>query len=229
MGFRFQVAFDITEEIQAREKAKEVQDRLAAAEKSVRDSNEWLRLAMHGSSMGLWYWNELGWDLFWDAKTREIFNVGSDEAITLDTFYEALHPDDRERVKNDWRYQFEHGEPFDLEYRVVGSEGSVRWLQSHGCGYFDETGKPHSMFGVVFDITERKLTQEALSSMSGKLIEAHEQERTRIARELHDDISQRIPLITIYFEQLKRELPASDNGSALIVQQITGAPLKRTH
>jgi signal transduction histidine kinase len=85
------------------------------------------------------------------------------------------------------------------------------------------------MFGVVFDITERKLTQEALSSMSGKLIEAHEQERTRIARELHDDISQRIPLITIYFEQLKRELPASDNGSALIVQQITGAPLKRTH
>jgi len=65
--------------------------------------------------------------------------------------------------------------------------------------------------------------------MSGKLIEAHEQERTRIARELHDDISQRIPLITIYFEQLKRELPASDNGSALIVQQITGAPLKRTH
>lgn len=59
------------------------------------------------------------------------------------------------------------------------------------------------MIGMVADITERKLTEEALSKVSGRLIEAHEEERIRIARELHDDIGQRLALLTIELEQLK--------------------------
>jgi len=57
---------------------------------------------------------------------------------------------------------------------------------------------------------ERKRDQRALSNVSRKLIEAHEEERTRIARELHDDINQRIALIAVNLETLKRQLPASD-------------------
>jgi len=51
--------------------------------------------------------------------------------------------------------------------------------------------------GEVLDITERKQAEEVLSSVSRKLIEAQEQERTRIARELHDDINQRLALVAI--------------------------------
>ena len=58
---------------------------------------------------------------------------------------------------------------------------------------------------------ERERDQKALSNVSGKLIEAHEEERTWIARELHDDINQRVALVVADMQNLKQELPASDS------------------
>ena len=60
---------------------------------------------------------------------------------------------------------------------------------------------------AFIDITERKLAQEALASVSRRLIAAQEQERTRIARELHDDICQRLALLAIEREQLQQNPP----------------------
>ncbi len=57
---------------------------------------------------------------------------------------------------------------------------------------------------AFFDITQRKLAEAALASVSGKLIEAQEQERSRIARELHDDIGQRLALLAIELAQLQQ-------------------------
>ena len=61
---------------------------------------------------------------------------------------------------------------------------------------------------IVQDITERKRAEEALSTVSQRLIEAHEEERTRIARELHDDINQRVGLVAAYLDQWKQSLLA---------------------
>jgi PAS domain S-box-containing protein len=60
---------------------------------------------------------------------------------------------------------------------------------------------------AFIDITERRLAQEALASVSRRLIEAQEQERTRIARELHDDICQRLALLAIQLEQIQQNPP----------------------
>src|SRR5205807_9236534 len=60
---------------------------------------------------------------------------------------------------------------------------------------------------IARDITERKLAEEALSKMSRRLIEAHEEERTWIARELHDDINQRVALLAVDLERLKQNPP----------------------
>ena len=57
------------------------------------------------------------------------------------------------------------------------------------------------------DITDAKLAQEALADLGRKLIEAHEEERTWIARELHDDVNQRIALLAIELEQWNQQLP----------------------
>jgi PAS domain S-box-containing protein len=65
------------------------------------------------------------------------------------------------------------------------------------------------VLAVAADITERKLAEEALSGMSRRLIEAHEEERTRIARDLHDDINQRLALLAIDIERLKQNPPES--------------------
>jgi signal transduction histidine kinase len=63
------------------------------------------------------------------------------------------------------------------------------------------------IIGMVADVTERKRSEEALAGVSRKLIEAQEQERTRIARELHDDIGQRLAMVTIELEQLRQNSP----------------------
>src|SRR5262249_23150115 len=62
---------------------------------------------------------------------------------------------------------------------------------------------------IMQDITDRKRIEEALRSMNRKLIQAQEEERTWIARELHDDINQRIALLAWRIDSLKQGLPAS--------------------
>ena len=65
------------------------------------------------------------------------------------------------------------------------------------------------MIGMVADVTERKLAEEALSRVGGRLIEAHEEERSRIARDLHDDIGQRLALVVNQLDGLEKDLPDS--------------------
>jgi len=61
--------------------------------------------------------------------------------------------------------------------------------------------------GSCTDVTERKLAEDQLSDMSRKLIDAHEQERTRIGRELHDDIVQRLVLLAVQFDGIQKNIP----------------------
>jgi signal transduction histidine kinase len=58
--------------------------------------------------------------------------------------------------------------------------------------------------GSAIDVTDQKLAQQALEKVSGQLIEAQEKERSRIARELHDDICQRLALLSMELEQADR-------------------------
>jgi signal transduction histidine kinase len=90
---------------------------------------------------------------------------------------------------------------------MLRPDGEVIWLEESGHAFFDGQGRVLRTIGMVSDITERKIAEAALSSVSRKLIEAQEKERTRIARELHDDISQRLALLTIELERLRETSP----------------------
>jgi signal transduction histidine kinase len=92
-------------------------------------------------------------------------------------------------------------------------DGSTIWVERCSRAYFDAAGRLVRIVGMVADITQRKLAEEVLSSVSQRLLEAQEAERARIARELHDDISQRLALLSVGFEQLQRSSP--DSASAL--------------
>ena len=160
-------------------------------------SEEWLRLAKEGSPMGLWYWNEDTGRVFWDAKACEMFGVDPAGEKSLATFYRCLHPGDRERVREVWRYQLEHRLPYDLEYRAVWRDGTIRFIHALGSGYYDKADKPLRMIGVVFDVTERRKADRERLDFGGRLLNAHEEERRHLARELHDDFSQRIALLSV--------------------------------
>jgi signal transduction histidine kinase len=77
------------------------------------------------------------------------------------------------------------------------------WLEKSARAFFDEKGTMLRMIGMVADISERQLAEQALSSVSRKLIEAQENERSRIARELHDDIGQQLALLSVTLDRTK--------------------------
>ena len=105
------------------------------------------------------------------------------------------------------------GAPYELVLEMVRADGTHRWVTARGEAQRDSSGHI-ALRGTVQDITERKLAEEALSSVNGRLIEAQESERARIARDLHDDIGQRLALLALALQQLKGLLPDSSGDEA---------------
>src|SRR4029077_20870830 len=121
-----------------------------------KEAQDLFRLAAEGSHLGVWHWDEVAKTLTWDGATRDMFGVSADGEVTVDTFYRALHPDDAERVKQTWRQALELRLPYQIEFRTQRTDGTIRWVDARGRGYYDEAGKPLWMSGVLFDITDRK-------------------------------------------------------------------------
>jgi signal transduction histidine kinase len=165
-------------------------------------ANDRLRLAMEASG-------SVGWDF--DVKSgriQMIFGIPSDPYVTTrEDFIRYVHPDDRTRVSEAIADARQNRKLYAAEFRVVRPDGTVRWLAARGKFYYARNGDPERMLGVSLDITERKLAEEALSSMNRRVIEAEERERNRIAKDLHEDVGQRLALLAIAVEQLKNDLP----------------------
>jgi PAS domain S-box-containing protein len=175
-----------------------------SAEEALRISEERLRLAQWAAHIGTFDVNiRTGVDI-WQPETEALYGLPPGGfGGTLTAFEDMIHPHDRERVIELTQEMMRTGQPAEGEWRVVWPDGSVHWIAGRGQVLMDESGKPSRMLGVNMDITERKRAEAALSGMTRKLVEAQEQERARIARELHDDINQRLALLAIELEQLQ--------------------------
>jgi PAS domain S-box-containing protein len=115
-----------------------------------------------------------------------------------------VHPDDRDWVIGACVDDIKRGDDHALEYRMIAADGRVVWLHDKAKAVIDR-GKPVELIGIMVDITPLKEAEERLRTLGGRLIEAQELERRRIARELHDDINQRIDLIAIDLERFGKQ------------------------
>ena len=159
-----------------------------------KQAQDLFRLAAEGSHLGVWHWDETARSLSWDRVTQNMFGVSAAVNITIDTFYKALHPDDAERVKQTWRQALELQLPYQIEFRTQRTDGTIRWIHARGRGYYDESGRPLSMTGVVFDITDRKEAELAAQSNREELshlsrVAAMGQLAASIAHELNQPLS----------------------------------------
>jgi PAS domain S-box-containing protein len=186
--------------------------RRADAERDL--ANDRLRLAMESGK-------SVGWD--WDLRTNRdtwfgdlstIFGMPSNIHVGhVDDFRRAVHPEDRGLVWKAVQDALASRSPYAAEFRVLWPNGTVRWVAAKGQFYYSSGGDAERMLGMAVDITERKRAEEVLSSVNGRLIEAQESERARIARDLHDDIGQRLALLAVALEQLKKLQPDSSSGA----------------
>lgn len=112
-----------------------------------------------------------------------------------------LHPDDRDLAMTKFVEYAKAWDNFELDYRMIANDGRVIWLHNL-VSVIREDNKPKTICGFSIDITQNKQTEAALTDMTGRLINAQEDERRRVARELHDDLNQRMALLSIELEQL---------------------------
>jgi len=118
----------------------------------------------------------------------------------------GVHPDDQDHCRRLYSASFNARVDFELEYRLRRFDGEYRWLVDFGVPRFESDGTFLGYIGSCIDITDRKTSEESLHALTGRLISAQEEERARIARELHDDFSQRLALLGIGLGQLWKKL-----------------------
>ncbi len=121
----------------------------------------------------------------------------------------SVHPDDVDGCRAGYEEAFDARRKFVMEYRLRRADGEYRWMLDSGAPRFEGDGTFVGYIGSCTDITDWKGARQALSALGGLLINAQEVERSRIARELHDDLSQRLALLSTDIEQLSQQAEVS--------------------
>ncbi|WP_288520674.1 diguanylate cyclase [uncultured Pseudomonas sp.] len=117
--------------------------------------------------IGTWDWDIDTNQLYWSDAIFGMFGYSVGEvAPSYELFCNAVHPDDRARVRAGELRCIETGENHDEEYRVVWPDGTLRWLRETGNVINDELGTPIKMMGVVRDITEEKAWAKQLHRLA---------------------------------------------------------------
>jgi PAS domain S-box-containing protein len=157
---------------------------------------------------------------FVDKRYRDICGIPPevDQGMQpLAYWMEHLHPDDAERV-TDLRHQLYEGRlpRLFVEYRYLHPTRGSRWMQHEArVSRRDAAGRAVMAYGVILDITERKRIDEELHDLSRRLIGAQEEDRALLARELHDDISQRLAVLAIEAGRAEQATPDEAPTEAL--------------
>jgi PAS domain S-box-containing protein len=127
------------------------------------------------------------------------------EAELGEGWTDAVHADDVSRCRETYRDAFDRRETFRMEYRIKRHDGEYRWVLDTGVPRVAADGFA-GYVGSAIDVTELKLARVALSTLSRNLMQTQEHERAGIAKELHDDLCQRMMVLTIRLHELS-ELP----------------------
>jgi PAS domain S-box-containing protein len=136
---------------------------LKLSQQALKASDERLRRGQIYANIGTWDWNILSGELYWSERIAPLFGYAQGALSTsYENFLNAVHPDDRQAVNDAVNASVESDAPYEIEHRVVWPDGSVRWLLERGAVGRDDSGKPLRMLGVVQDIHERKMAEEAL-------------------------------------------------------------------
>ena len=152
----------------ARELLARVQTHLEMArirkqsEDALREHRERFELVAQAAHVGFWFCDLPFSHLEWDSRVKDHFWLPADANVTIETFYERLHPDDRERTRQTMAECIANDMPYDIEYRTVSPDGREKWIRAKGRAFHDAEGKPKSFDGLTLDITDRKKAETAL-------------------------------------------------------------------
>lgn len=185
-------------------------------EAGLRESEERFRAMSDASPLLIWMSDAQGKITY--LNDRWIAFIGREQQTgSGDIWMEYIHPDDAKNSMDIYRQALKDQRSFSNECRMRNSDGVYRWMFNVASPRGNGNGGFAGFIGTAIDVTDQKLAQQALEKVSGQLIEAQEQERSRIARELHDDICQRLALLSMGIDQANM---VSDDSSANMKQNL---------
>ena len=130
------------------------------AEEQLRQQRERVDLVADAAAVGFWFC-DLPFDrLQWDHRVKEHFWLPPETDVTIELFYERLHPEDRERTRQTIEASIHSKLPYDIEYRTISPDGREKWIRAIGRTFYDSDMRPKSFDGVTLDITESKRDEE---------------------------------------------------------------------
>ena len=145
------------------------------------------------------------------------------------SFDSIIHPDDREAVHRDVACALARGDPYVLEYRIVTASGEVRWILDRGLRAVDTFGR-ECLDGIIFDVTRRRVAEESrlrseaaaaraaeLEASRARIIDAADEARRRLERDLHDGAQQRLVEASLALRVAERRLVDSPQDAAMML------------
>jgi PAS domain S-box-containing protein len=207
----------------------DIEDRKQAEEK-LRRSESQLAEAQRLAHVGSWDWDLRSNTVTWSDELYRIFGLQPGEINVAGDAMSFIHPEDRELVMSTVQSSVKNKEPYSFYYRALRPDGDVRIVHSRGHIVSDEDGNTIRVFGATQDVTELKRAEEKLKStsaqlraLSARIHSAKEEEGTRIARELHDELGSALTSLRWSLDEIESVLSASATGEADIVREKIAA------
>ncbi len=148
-------------------------DERREAEEKLALNEEKLRLALDVAEIGQWDVDQATGAMFWPPRVKAMFGISPDVPVTLDDFYNGVHPDDQGITRKAYEAASDPQQRalYDVEYRTIGKEdGVIRWVAAKGRGLFHPDGVCYRVLGTAIDITARKADELRLRESEARLL-----------------------------------------------------------
>jgi PAS domain S-box-containing protein len=191
---------------------------LNETEAALRESEARLRIATNAAALGVFDRDVKADRMVWaNDRAFEIFGHGrGDRDLTgQQLLKDYVHPDDAKAVKRAMRNAQREGSSHHVVCRIRQKSGSQRWLQIDGKYELSDTGKPSRHIGVFADITERKALEQEAKELSDRLVNLQEEERQRIAQELHDSTAQHLVAANLNLMNIRAKISLGSDEVSL--------------
>jgi PAS domain S-box-containing protein len=221
---------------------------LRQVEVALRESEQRMQFSLEAANFGSWNWDIPTGKVQWSENMERIHGQSAGSfAGNFESFVQCIRQEDRNHVQEAIQRALAGDGNYHTEYRQVREDGTVGWMEARGQVIRDASGRPLRLMGVCMDVSERKRAEEALRqareelegrvrdrtaeleraqerlrALSGRLLRMQDDERRRIARELHDTAGQILVALNLNLVPLEQELAKRDSDLVKPVKESLG-------